>query len=67
MTLLNKLDTIVLPAITIEIIPAVPNDACRSVLITGHADPSNESGKPKLINAKYIIIRKKVAIGICAP
>jgi hypothetical protein len=23
----------------------------------GHADPSNESGKPKLINERYIIIK----------
>lgn len=49
---LIKLDTIVPTAMTIERIPAVPNEAFKSILITGQADPSNESGKPKLIKAK---------------
>ncbi|MOA29898.1 hypothetical protein D3C78_1509420 [compost metagenome] len=49
---LARLETIVLPAITMESTPAVPSDAFRSILITGHAAPSRESGNPKLINAK---------------
>ncbi|GIP14738.1 hypothetical protein J40TS1_03800 [Paenibacillus montaniterrae] len=49
---LTKLETIVPPAIIIEISPAEPIDAPISGHMTGHADPSKESGSPKLINAK---------------
>ncbi|MNR54998.1 hypothetical protein D3C85_1752890 [compost metagenome] len=59
---LARLDTIVPPATTIDKIPADPKEAPISGHITGQAEPSNESGSPRLINARYIIIRNQVAI-----
>lgn len=47
---LAKLDTIVEPTINIESNPAIDIGICKSDLITGHAAPNIESGKPKLIN-----------------
>lgn len=48
--LLNRLDTI----------PAEPRDEPISGQITGHAEPSKESGSPRLIKARYIIIKNQV-------
>lgn len=48
--LLNRLDTI----------PAEPRDEAISGQITGHAEPSKESGSPKLIKARYIKIKNQV-------
>ena len=49
---LNKLEIIVPPQTIIDIIPALENPTDKSACITGHAEPNNESGNPKLINAK---------------
>lgn len=48
--LLKRLDTI----------PAEPRDEPISGQITGHAEPSKESGSPRLIKARYIIIKNQV-------
>ena len=51
----NKLEMIV-PAETImEISPIKDRGTLISACMMGHADPNSESGRPKLINAKYII------------
>ena len=54
----SKLDTTVPAEIIIETIPAYDSCALRSVTIIGQAEPSKESGKPRLINDKYIIASK---------
>src|SRR3546814_6465605 len=54
---LNKLETTVPPAIIMEMIPAKWMGTAKSTYIVGHAGPSNESGSPRLINARYITTR----------
>ncbi|MNF07893.1 hypothetical protein D3C76_922420 [compost metagenome] len=49
---LTRLDTMVPPAITIEIMPADPNEASISGCIIGQATPNKESGSPKLIKER---------------
>ena len=49
---LNKLDKIVPPDTVMEIYPAAVIGASKSSLITGHADPRIESGRPRLIKAR---------------
>ena len=49
---LSRLETIVPALIISEITPASPMGAPSSPLITGHAAPSRESGRPRLINAR---------------
>ena len=51
----NKLEIIVQPDITIVKIPAYDKGMFSSSLMIGQADPSSESGRPRLINATYII------------
>lgn len=46
---LKKLDITVPAAIIIEIIPAYETPTDKSLYIAGQADPSSESGKPRLI------------------
>ena len=48
----RRLDTMVPPEITIETMPMQETETCSSVCITGHPDPSSESGRPRLINAR---------------
>lgn len=54
-----RLDIIVPREIIIEIIPIeemdTPSETCR----VGHAAPSSESGRPRLINARYIIAKRR--------
>ena len=38
---------IVPPQIIMDTIPALENPTDKSVCITGHAEPNNESGNPK--------------------
>ena len=45
----SKLDMIVPAEIIIEIIPAIERVAEKSFDIIGHAEPSKESGSPRLI------------------
>ena len=45
----SRLDMIVPAEIIIEIIPAIERDAEKSFDIIGHAEPSKESGSPRLI------------------
>ncbi|GBF78181.1 hypothetical protein PA598K_06791 [Paenibacillus sp. 598K] len=49
---LARLEAIVPPAMTIATSPADPMEESISGQITGHAAPNNESGRPRLINAK---------------
>ncbi|MNV82600.1 hypothetical protein D3C71_1763450 [compost metagenome] len=49
---LIRLDTIVPAATIINNRPAVSSGAPKSTCMTGHAEPSKESGSPKLIKAK---------------
>lgn len=49
---LKRLETTVPRHIIIDIIPAYDSGASKSIRITGHAEPSNESGKPKLIKLR---------------
>ena len=49
---LCKLETIVPAAINAERIPAQERGTPNSTYISGHAAPSMESGKPRLINAR---------------
>jgi hypothetical protein len=46
------LEITVPPAIITEINPAKCNGAFNSLYIEGHAEPSNESGNPKLTKEK---------------
>jgi hypothetical protein len=46
-----RLEKIVPPAIIMETIPANDRGTLNAVLITGQAEPNNESGKPRLIKA----------------
>ena len=54
----NRLDMIVPRLIVIAIQPAVGTGAPSSALIAGQALPRSESGRPRLIKARYIIISK---------
>ena len=56
----NKLERIVPPEITMDIIPINEIEAPISRYIIGQADPKSESGNPKLINARYIIAISRV-------
>ncbi len=56
-------DAIVEAEIIIDIMPCSDSSAPNSTLITGHAEPSKESGSPRLINAIYIITRSNENIG----
>ena len=47
---LFKLDTIVPAAIIIEMMPAEETEVPSSGYMTGHAEPSRESGSPRLMN-----------------
>ena len=49
---LFKLDTIVPAAIIIEMMPAEETEVPSSGYMTGHAEPSRESGSPRLMNAR---------------
>ena len=51
----NKLEIIVQPEMIIVTMPIYEISTENSLCITGHADPSKESGRPRLMNAKYII------------
>jgi hypothetical protein len=59
---LNRLEIIVPPQISIDIIPALEVPTDKSDCITGQAAPRRESGKPRLMKAKYIIIKSSVII-----
>lgn len=48
----KRLETIVPPDITMEIIPINETDTPSSVCMTGQPAPSSESGSPRLMNAK---------------
>lgn len=56
---LSKLEIIVPAHIITEIMPANDSGASNSMRITGQAEPSNESGNPKLIKLNYIIAISK--------
>ena len=47
----SNAETMVNMEITAEMPPAQDTGTFRSWLMVGHADPSRESGNPKLINA----------------
>jgi hypothetical protein len=55
----NRLDIMVHPAISIVNIPAYDIGTPSSPYIIGHADPSKESGSPRLINEMYMIASNK--------
>ena len=59
---LIKLEKIVLTDTIAEIIPTYEMGTPNSTNIDGHAEPSTESGKPKLINERYIIDTKSINI-----
>jgi hypothetical protein len=61
---LKKLDITVPPATIIEIIPAYEMATDKSLYIAGQAEPSSESGKPRLMKERYIIISK---VNNCIP
>ncbi len=56
---LIRLETTVPKAITIYTIPAYDNGTENSVYMVGHAAPSIESGRPRLINARYITASRR--------
>ena len=58
-----RLETIVPAQITIVMTPAIGSGASSSARTTGHAEPSRESGRPRLMNDKYIIGSKNESIG----
>jgi hypothetical protein len=51
-TPLSKLERIVPNEIVMDMIPAALKGTPKSLRITGQAEPSKESGNPKLMNAK---------------
>lgn len=51
------------PEINMDNIPAIDNGALRVRRIAGQVEPSKESGKPRLINARYIITSKVIILG----
>ena len=55
---LKRLDAIVPPAMIIETIPAYETGTPNSTCMIGHAEPSNESGRPKLMKLRYIMASK---------
>ena len=59
---LVKLEKIVLRAIIAETIPAYETGTSNFENMFGHADPSIELGKPRLINAMYITAKRKETI-----
>jgi hypothetical protein len=61
---LKKLEMIVPTEIIIEIMPAKDTGTLILSCKTGQAEPRSESGNPRLINAKYIITKSKLAINI---
>ena len=48
----SRLDTMVPPAMIIEITPAKESGAPNCSCISGQAEPSSESGSPRLIKAR---------------
>jgi hypothetical protein len=58
-----KLAIIVPPEISMETIPAYEDGTAISPRMTGHAEPSRESGNPRLTNDIYIITINRAAIG----
>jgi len=48
----SRLERIVPPEITMETAPAKERGAFSAPCITGHAEPSSASGRPKLIKAR---------------
>ena len=59
---LAKLETIVPKAIMADTIPAKERGTSKSTNIDGQAEPSIESGKPRLIKDKYITASSKAII-----
>ena len=50
----TRLEIIVPPDIVIEIMPIYDTGTPSSACITGQPEPSSESGRPRLMNARYI-------------
>ena len=59
---LCRLETIVPSAMIMEMMPAYESGTPNSVFIVGQAEPSRESGRPRLIKARYMIVRSKLTI-----
>ena len=57
-------DMIVIRHIVIETYPAKDDGTPKDVCIVGHAEPRSESGKPRLMNDKYMIAMSKDAINV---
>ena len=57
-------DMIVIRQIVIETHPAKDDGTLIDTCIVGHAEPSRESGKPRLMNDKYIIAISNDAINV---
>jgi hypothetical protein len=55
----KRLDIIVPPEMIIDIMPIYDIGMSNPECIAGHAAPSSESGRPRLIKAKYIIAKSK--------
>lgn len=58
----NKLESMVKQAIIMVTMPATETSAPISAEMVGHAEPKRESGKPRLIKAKYTIAIKNANI-----
>lgn len=63
----SRMETIVPEQIIIDIIPAHERGTAKSADMTGHADPSRESGKPRLIKERYMIESSREYIGEIFP
>ena len=59
---LIKLDRMVEPEIGMAINPAKSRGSAQPTLITGQATPRRESGRPKLINARYMSASNSIVI-----
>lgn len=57
-------DMIVIRHIVIETYPANDDGTSKDACIVGHAEPRSESGKPRLMNDKYMITMSKEAINV---
>ena len=57
-------EIIVPPEIIMETKPMYESGTPKSTRMVGHAEPSSESGRPKLMKARYITARSNVYINI---
>ena len=57
-------DMIVIRLVVIETYPAYDDGTPIDICIVGHAEPSRESGKPRLMNDKYMIAISNDAINV---